>query len=115
LSSHFVDRIPVRRRDEIVVVPVAQVASIVAEGELRWRTTLKGERHAITYRLKGLEGRLEPSRFLRLGRGILANVDSIVKVTVMPGGTHLATLTNGQKLQVSRQQSRLLRERLLKL
>ena len=32
-----------------------------------------------------------------------------------PGGTHVATLSNGQKLQVSRLQSRTLRERFLKL
>ena len=36
-------------------------------------------------------------------------------VTIMPGGTHIAVLSNGQKLQVSRLQSRALRERLLKL
>jgi hypothetical protein len=33
----------------------------------------------------------------------------------MPGGTHVALLSNGQKLQVSRLQSRVLRERFLKL
>jgi hypothetical protein len=33
----------------------------------------------------------------------------------MPGGTHLALLSNGQKLQVSRLQSRIIRDRLLKL
>ena len=33
----------------------------------------------------------------------------------MPGGTHVAVLSNGQKLPVSRLQSRILRERLLKL
>ena len=32
----------------------------------------------------------------------------------MPGGTHVAPLANGQKLQVSRLQSRILRERFLK-
>ena len=32
-----------------------------------------------------------------------------------PGGTHVAMLSSGQKLQVSRLQSRILRERLLKL
>jgi len=36
-------------------------------------------------------------------------------VGVMPGGTHEAILSNGQKLQVSRIQSRLLRQRYLKL
>ena len=78
-------------------------------------TTLKGERHTITYRLKDLESRLDPGGFVRLGRGTLAKVDRIVKVHVMPGGTHVAQLANGQKLQVSRLQSRILRERLLRL
>src|SRR6195256_346442 len=111
----YLERIPVRRRDEIVILPVAQIASIVAEGELLYLTTIKNERHAITYRLKDLEARLDPSRFIRLGRGTLANVDLISKVSVMPGGTHVAILSNGQKLQVSRLQSRILRERFLKL
>jgi hypothetical protein len=33
----------------------------------------------------------------------------------MPGGTYQVTLTNGQQLQVSRSQSRVLRETLLRL
>jgi len=111
----FLERIPVRRRDEIVILPVAHIASIVAEGELLYLTTIKNDRHTITYRLKDLEARLDPSRFIRLGRGILANIDLIVKVSVMPGGTHVALLSNGQKLQVSRLQSRIIRERLLRL
>jgi two-component system LytT family response regulator len=111
----YLERIPVRRRDEIIIVPVGHIASIVADGELLYLSTLKNERHAITYRLKDLEARLDPSRFIRLGRGILANVDLITKVSVMPGGTHVALLSNGQKLQVSRLQSRVLRERFLKL
>jgi two-component system, LytTR family, response regulator len=111
----YLDRIPVRRRDEVVILPVNQIASIVAEGELLHLTTIRGERHTITYRLKDLETRLDPARFLRLGRGTLANIDLIVKVNVMPGGTHVATLSTGQKLQVSRLQSRVLRELFLRL
>ena len=111
----FLERIPVRRRDEIVILPVAQIASIVAEGELLHITTVKAEKHTITYRLKDLETRLDPARFIRLGCGTLANIDLIVKVNVMPGGTHMAQLSNGQQLQVSRLQSRVLRERLLRL
>jgi two-component system, LytTR family, response regulator len=111
----FLERIPVRRRDEILIVQVAQIASIVAEGELLYLTTAKNERHAVTYRLKDLEARLDPARFIRLGRGTLANIDLVVKVNVMPGGTHVALLSNGQKLQVSRLQSRIIRERFLKL
>lgn len=111
----LLERIPVRKRDEIVIVPVNQIASVVAEGELLYLTTVKGDRHTITYRLKDLEARLDPAQFIRLARGTLANVDAIAKVNVMPGGTHQALLTNGQKLQVSRLQSRVLRERFLRL
>jgi two-component system LytT family response regulator len=109
------DRIPVRRRDEVILLAVPHIASIVAEGELLHITTIKQERHTITYRLKDLEARLDPARFVRLGRGTLANLDAIVKVSVMPGGSMVATLSNGQKLQISRIQSRILRARLLRL
>ena len=68
----YLERIPVRRRDEIVILPVAHIASIVAEGELLYLTTIKNDRHTITHRLKDLEARLDPSRFIRLGRGTLA-------------------------------------------
>jgi hypothetical protein len=36
-------------------------------------------------------------------------------MNVMPGGTHVALLSNGQKLPVSRLQSRTIREKLLRL
>jgi two-component system LytT family response regulator len=111
----FVERIPVRRRDEVLIIPVHQIASIVADGELLHLTTVTGDRHTINHRLKDLEARLDPAKFIRLGRGTMANVDQITKVGVMPGGGHVAVLTNGQKLTVSRMQSRTLRERLLKL
>jgi two-component system LytT family response regulator len=111
----YLERIPVRCREEVLIVPVSQIASIIAEGELLCITTIQNERHTITYRLKDLESRLDPARFVRLGRGTLANVDLIVKVSVMPGGTHVAVLSSGQKLPVSRLQSRSLRERFLRL
>ena len=111
----FLERIPVRRRDEVIIVPVPQIASIVADGELLHLTTARHERHTISYRLKDLESRLDPAQFVRLARGTLANINLIAKVNVMPGGMHVAVLTNGQKLPISRLQSRVLRERFLKL
>jgi two-component system LytT family response regulator len=111
----YLDRIPVRKPDEVVLLAIPHIASVVAEGALLHITTVKNERHTITYRLKDLEARLEPERFVRLGRGTLANLDAITKVNVMPGGTMVAILGNGQKLPISRIQSRILRERLLRL
>ena len=111
----FLERIPVRRREEVVLVPVSQVASIVAEGELLHVHTIKAERFTIAFRLKDLESRLDPQHFVRLGRGIVARIESIARISFMPGGTQVALLSNGQKLPISRIQSRILKDRLLRL
>jgi two-component system, LytTR family, response regulator len=111
----YLDRIPVRRRDEVLLLPVRQIAYVTAEAELLHIATVTNERYTITHRLHLLEARLDPRRFVRLSRGTLANVDLITRMSPMPGGTYTATLSNGQQLPVSRIQSRVLRETLLKL
>lgn len=111
----FLERIPVRRRDETLILPVRQVTSIVADGELLIITTTSGERHTISHRLHALEAKLDPRRFVRFGRGTLAAVDQIQRVSPMPGGTYQVTMANGQQLSVSRLQSKVLRDTLLRL
>jgi two-component system LytT family response regulator len=110
-----IERIPVRRKDETVILPVRQIASIVADGELLHLTTVTNERYTISHRLHALEARLDPRRFVRLSRSALAAVDQIRTVSPMPGGTYQVQLANGQTLQVSRIQSRVLRDTLLRL
>jgi len=111
----ILERIPIRQKDEIVIVPVKEIASVVAEGELLRLTTERNETYTLSYRLKDLEARLDPARFVRLGHGALANVEMLRRVSSMPGGTYVVTMSNGQQLAVSRIQGRILREHLLKL
>ena len=110
-----IDRIPVRQKDEIIIVPVSQIASIIADGELLHITNSRNENYVINHRLKDLELRLEPDKFVRLGRGSIVNIDMITRINQMPGGTYMVTLSNNQQIKVSRLQSRFLRERLLRL
>jgi two-component system LytT family response regulator len=111
----YLERIPVRQRHRIVILPVSQITCVVADGEILHIGSGSGESYIITYRLKDLEARLDPSCFLRLARGTLANVDFISHVTPMPGGTYIVTLTNRQELSVSRLQARRLRDQLLRI
>ncbi|MCS6875044.1 MAG: response regulator [Pyrinomonadaceae bacterium] len=111
----YLERIPVKKREEIFLVPVREVASIVADGELLNITTISNNRYVINYRLKEIEARLDPSQFIRISRGALVNLEMIAKISPMPGGTYILTLKNGQSLPVSRLQSRVLRERFLKM
>lgn len=109
------ERIPVRLRDGIVLVPVAEIAAIVADGELLKITTAANQRYVINYRLKDLEPRLDSRSFIRLSRGAIANLSMIGRISPMPGGTYMVSLTNGQEIATSRLQSRVLRSHLLKL
>jgi two-component system LytT family response regulator len=113
--TEILERIPVKKNDEIFLVPVRDVVSIVAEGELLHITTTQNQRYTINYRLKDLELRLAPEKFVRLSRGALANLEMISKVSPLPGGTYLVTLKNNQQLTASRLQSKLLREKLFKI
>jgi two-component system LytT family response regulator len=114
-SRPLLQRIPVRRRDEIVLVPVHQLVSVVADGELLHLRTTSNETHTICYRLRDLAARLEATLFIRLGRGTLVNVEMIRRIVPMPGGTFTVVLSNNEEFRVSRLQSRLLREQLLRL
>ncbi len=111
----YLERIPLKQRDAIVLLPVAEVASIVADGELLNITTEDNRIFVINYRLKDLEARLDAGKFVRLSRGILVNLEMIQKVSPMPGGLFEVLLKNAQKLSSSRLQSRLFRAQYLKL
>ena len=113
--TQILDRIPVKKREEIFLIPVTEIASIVADGELLRITTGENQKYDINFRLKDLEMRLDEKKFVRLSRGALANLDMISRVSPMPGGTYLITLKNGQEVTTSRLQSKILRAKLLRL
>jgi two-component system, LytTR family, response regulator len=114
-GADYLRRIPVRHKDDIVILPVDQLAAVVAQGETLRLTTVSGQRFVISYRLKDLEARLDPSQFVRLSRSALVNLGLIQRVSPMPGGTYVVTLATGQQHPVSRLRARALRESLLRL
>lgn len=113
--KNFLERIPVRTKDEIFLISVSEIISIVADGELLHITTLQNKKYTINFRLKDLEARLDAKKFIRLSRGALVNLEMVARISPMPGGTYRVALKNGQEISSSRFQSRVLREHLLKL
>lgn len=108
-------RIPIRRQEEIILLPVAQLSAIESEGDILVLTTADRQRYYLTCRLKELEARLDPAAFLRLNRGTIVKIDQITSLSPLPGGTYQVKMNHGQEFQVSRQQARMLREQLLKI
>ena len=113
--AEIIERIPVKKREEIFLIPVNEIASIIADGELLRITTTDNQKYEINFRLKDIELRLDERKFVRLSRGALVNLESISRVSPMPGGTYQISLKNGQEIASSRLQSKILRSKLLRL
>jgi two-component system, LytTR family, response regulator len=111
----FLERIPVKDREDIILIPVSDVSSISADGELLHIVTVANSRHIINHRLKDLELRLDPSRFVRLSRSAIVAIDEVDRVTPMPGGTFAVIMKGGLEFQSSRIQSRILRDKILRI
>lgn len=114
-KSELLKRIPVKHRDAIVFVPTEEIVSVVADAELLHITTIENIRYTINFRLKDLETRLDPAKFVRLSRGAVVNLEMITHVTPQPGGTYQVSMKNNQQLSVSRLQSKVFRHHHLRL
>ena len=111
----YLERLPVRLRDDIILLPVNDLVSVAADGEWLHLTTRQGAKYMLNHRLKDLAARLAPTEFLRLSRSAVVRLDYIRKISPLPGGTYLVTLQDGQQIAASRANSRFLREQLLRL
>ena len=98
-----------QHRHDVVLVPCAQVAAIIADGARLTITTVGQDRYVIEHPLVDLETRLNPTQFIRVNRGALVNVDAIARIVFKPGGTGRVVLDGGQEIGASRLQLRRLR------
>jgi two-component system LytT family response regulator len=70
-----------------------------------------GERFDMEITMAALEGRLDPATFLRIHRRFIVNMDHVASITPIDGSRFEVKLRDGLALTVSRQRSRVLRER----
>ena len=114
-KNDILQRIPIKYNDTIVLLPVEEVVSIVADAELLHIMTIDDIRYTINFRLKNLEAKLDPEKFVRLSRGAVVNLEMITHVNPSTGGTYTVCLKNNQEISVSRLQSKIFREQYLRL
>jgi two-component system LytT family response regulator len=60
------------------------------------------EAHLVRDTLVNFEARLEPRRFVRIGRSTIVNIDRVREMQPMFHGEHIVILTDGTRLNVSR-------------
>jgi DNA-binding LytR/AlgR family response regulator len=111
----LLEHLPIKDESETVLLPVAKIASIVADLEWIVITAAENQKFSIKYSLKDLEKRLDNTKFMRLSRGTIVNIEMIEKIFDLPGGSYQILLKNNERHSASRIQSRVIRHQFLKL
>lgn len=100
-SSVAVERLLVEDAGRTVFVAVSDIERIEAE-----RNYVRIEAPPRRYRMRGtisaIEQRLDPRRFVRLGRGLVVNVDRVVEMAPAGHGDADVLLRSGARVRLSR-------------
>lgn len=98
-------RFLVRSGAHYVVVAESHVLYFGTEGSLTRLVSDTGQ-YWMDPSLNDLEKRLDPTRFFRISRAALINLNAVTKVTPETGGCGEVVLRNGETLEVSRRRFR---------
>jgi DNA-binding LytR/AlgR family response regulator len=101
----------VRERGSVKPLRMSAVQHLESNDDYVTAHTTTRERHDICVTMAELEGRLDPATFLRIHRRFIVNMDHVVSFTPMDGSRFEVKMRDGTTLAVSRQRSRVLRER----
>jgi two-component system LytT family response regulator len=103
-----------------VVVKTAGFTRLVRVGEIDWieaadycvKIHVGTARHVIRQSMQHLERRLDPTRFFRVHRSAIVNLDRIKEIEPFHQGDQVVVLTDGTKLKLSRSRREALEARL---
>src|SRR5580658_9368845 len=99
--SEYLERIPVREGTRVFIIPVGKLDYVEAQDDYV-ALAAEGKKHLKQQTITQLEESLDPSRFLRIHRSYIVNLERVVKVEPYSKDSHVAVLTNGTQLPVSR-------------
>jgi two-component system LytT family response regulator len=101
-GEEYLERIPVRKAKEIRIVPSLTVAYVKSDGPYAELHTADGSKHLIRESMKALENQLDPSRFCRIHRSTIINLDFVESVEPNYNDRYVVRLVTGERLDVSR-------------
>lgn len=99
--SEYLERIPVREGTRVFIIPVSKLDYVEAQDDYV-ALAAEGKKHLKQQTISQLEESLDPSRFLRIHRSYIVNLERVVKVEPYSKDSHVAVLTNGAQIPVSR-------------
>ncbi len=99
--AQYLERIPVRDGARVFIIPVAKLDYVEAQDDYVALAS-DGKKHLKQQTIASLETSLDPSRFLRVHRSYIVNLERVAKIEPYSKDSHVAVLTTGAQLPVSR-------------
>jgi two-component system, LytTR family, response regulator len=99
--SQYLDRIPVRDGTRVFIIPVSKLDYAEAQDDYVALAS-EGKKHLKQQTISSLETALDPSRFLRIHRSYIVNLERVARVEPYSKDSHVAVLANGVQLPVSK-------------
>lgn len=107
--QQYLDRVAVRDGTSVFIIPIARLDYVEAQDDYVALASA-GKKHLKQQTISSLEAALDPSRFLRIHRSYIVNLERVAKIEPYGKDTHVAVLTGGTQLPVSRAGHARLRE-----
>jgi len=101
VAAPLLERLSVRVGDRLMVVRLADVDWIAADGDYV-RLHVAGKGALVRARMVQLEHRLDPRHFLRVHRSAIANLDAVRSVEVGGNGDYVLRMRDGSRIRISR-------------
>jgi two-component system LytT family response regulator len=99
--AQFLDRIAVRDGTRVFIIPVAKLEYAEAQDDYV-ALAAEGKKHLKQQTISSLESALDPTRFMRIHRSYIVNLERVARVEPYGKDSHVAVLANGTQLPVSR-------------
>jgi len=99
--AQYLDRIPVRDGTRVFIIPIAKLDYAEAQDDYIALCS-ESKKHLKQQTISSLESALDPSRFLRIHRSYIVNLERVARIEPYGKDSHVAVLHNGTQLPVSR-------------
>ena len=99
--AQYLDRIPVREGTRVFIIPIAKLDYAEAQDDYIALCS-ESKKHLKQQTISSLESALDPSRFLRIHRSYIINLERVARIEPYGKDSHVAVLHNGTQLPVSR-------------
>lgn len=100
-GSPYAERLVTRTGSRLQFIPVAEIEWIEADGNYV-RVHAGARPHLIRETLGSMEAKLDPERFVRIHRSLIANISCIREMESVLQGEYVVVLSSGKKLSSSR-------------